>query len=87
MNKVTIISLLAVFVICSFYQKDFEALNHHTWRCEEKLKHQRNDGKHGNGNVSNNFNTVKLDRKEIVNNDCPICIYDKIRKGFRGLKR
>ena len=60
MNTVTIIGILAVLVICSFCKKDFEALNHHSWRCKEKLKHQRNEGGHGNDSVSNNFNIVNL---------------------------
>ena len=80
MNKVTTISLLAVFVICSFYQKDFEILNRYSWRCKEKLKHQRNEDNHGNHSVSNNCNTVNLVRNEIVNNDCPKCICGKMQR-------
>ena len=86
MNKVTIIGILAVFVICSFCKKDFEVLNRHSWRCKEKLKHQRNERNHGNDSVSNNFNTVNLDRNQTVNNDCHKCICGKICKGLRGLK-
>ena len=72
-NKVTIIGILAVFVICSFCKKDFKVLNRHSWRCKEKLTHQRNEGNYGNDSVSNNFNTFNLDRNEIVNNDCHKC--------------
>ena len=86
MNKVTIIGILAVFVICSFCRKDFEVLNCHSWRYKEKLKHQRNEGNHCKGSVSNNLNTVNLDRNEIVNNDCHKCICGKKCKGLRGLK-
>ena len=74
MNKVTIIGILAVFVICSFCKKD---LNQHSWRCREKLKHQRNEFNYGSDSVSNNLNTVKLDLNEIVNNDCHTCICGK----------
>ena len=77
MNKVTIIGILTVFIICSFYQKEFEVLNRHSWRCKEKLKHQSNKGNYGNNSVSNNFNTVNLYHNEIVNNDCCKCIYGK----------
>lgn len=52
MNKVTIIDLLAAFVISSFCKKDFEVLNCHGWKCKEKLKHQRNEGNNGNDRVS-----------------------------------
>ena len=86
MSKVAIIGLLAVFVICSFCQKDFEVLNRQSWRCKEKFKHQRNKGNHGNSSVSNKFNKVNLDRNEIVNSDCPKCICGKICKGLCGLK-
>ena len=86
MNKVTIIGLLAVFVICSCCKNDFEVLNHHSWRCKEKLKHRRNEGNHGNDSVSNNFNIVNVDRNEIVNNDCHKCICGKKCKGLHGLK-
>ena len=77
MNKVIIVGILAIFVICSFSKKDFEILNRQSWRCKEKLKHQRNKCNQGNDSVSNNFNTVNLDRKEIVNNDCHKCICGK----------
>ena len=86
MNKDTIIGLQIVFVICSFCKNDFEVLNRHSWRCKEKLKHQRNEGNHGNDRVSNSFNTVNLDRNEIVDNDCHKCICDKKCKGLCVLK-
>ena len=86
MNKVAIIGLLVAFGICSFCKKDFEVLNSHSWRCKEKLKHKRNKGNHGNNSVSNSFNTVNLDRNEIVNNDCHKCTCAKKCKGFCGLK-
>ena len=86
MNKITIIGILAVFVICSFCKNNFEALNRHSWRCKEKLKHQRNEGNHGNESVSNNFNTVNLDHKKIVNNDYHKCICGKKCKRLRGLR-
>ena len=86
MNKVTIIGLLVVFVIYSFCKNDFEVLNRHSWRCKEKLKHQRNEGNHGNDRVSNSFNTVNLDRNEIVDNDCHKCICDKKCKRLCVLK-
>ena len=73
MNQVAIIGLLVVFVTCSFCKNDFEVLNAHRQRCKEKLKRQRNEGKHGNNSVSNSFKTVNLDRNEIVNNDCHKC--------------
>ena len=41
---------------------------------------------HGNDSVSNNFNTVIIDRNEIVNNDCHKCICSKKCKGLHGLK-
>ena len=80
MNKVTIIVILAVFVICGFCKKDFEVLNRHSGRCKEKLKHQRNEGNHGHDRVSNNFNIV------IVSPGCHKCICGKKCKGLRGLK-
>ena len=86
MNKVTIIGILAILVICSFCEKEFEVLNRHDWRCEERLRYQRNGGNHGNDSVSNNFNAVNLDCNEIVNNDCHKCICGKKCKGLRGLK-
>ena len=52
----------------------------------KKLKHQRNEDNHDNDSASNNFNTVNLDRNEIVNNDCHKCICDEKCKGLRGLK-
>ena len=54
--------------ICYFWfcKKDFEVLNRHNWRCKERIKHERNEGKHGNDSVSNNFNIVNLDRNDIV---------------------
>ena len=72
MNKVTIIGLLALFVICSFCKKDFEILNRHSWRCNDR--------------VSNSFNTVNVDPNEIMNNDCQKCICGKKCKGLRCLK-
>ena len=86
MNKVTIIDIMAVFVIYSFWKKDFKVLNRHSWRCKEKLKRERNEGNHGNDSVSNNFNTVNLDLNEIVNNNCDKCVCGKKCKGLRGLK-
>ena len=50
--------LYLLFVV--FAKKDFEVLNHRSWRCKEKLKHQRNEGNHDNNSVSNDFNTVDL---------------------------
>ena len=82
MNKVIIIDLLPVFVICSFCKKDFEVLNCHGWKCEEKLKHQRNECNHGNDSVLNNFNTVNLDQNKIVNNNCHKCTCGKKVKDF-----
>ena len=67
-------------------QKRFQVLNRHSWRCKEKLKHQRNEGNYGIDSVSNNFNTVNLDRNEFVNNDCHKCIFGKKCQGLRGLK-
>ena len=67
-----------------FLQKIF--LNGHSWKCREKIKHQRNEGNHGNGIVSNNFNRINLHRQKIVNNDCHKCICGKKCKGLRGLK-
>ena len=55
-------------------------------KCREKLKHQRNKANHGNDSVSNNFNTINLDRQKIVNNDCHKCICGKNCKKLRGLK-
>ena len=75
-----------VFVICSFCEKDFEVLNCHSWRCKEKLKHQRNESNQGNNSVSNNFHTVNLDCNEIVNKDCHKYVCGKKCKGLRGLK-
>ena len=94
MNKVTIIGILVVriigilvvFFICSFCKKDLEVLNRHSWRCKEELKNKHKEDNHANDIVSNNFNTVNLDRNEIVNNDCPKCICGKKCKGLRGLK-
>ena len=86
MNKVTINGLLVLFVICSFCKKDFEVLNRHSWRCKEKLKHQRNEDNHGNDIVSISFDTVNLDRNKIVNNDCHKCICGKKCKGLRDLR-
>ena len=86
MNKVIIIDLLPAFVICSFCKKDFEVLNCHGWKCEEKLKHQRNECNHGNDSVLNNFNTVNLDQNKIVNNNCHKCTCGKKCKGLCGLK-
>ena len=78
MNKVAIIGWLAVSVICcSFCKKDFKVLNCHSLRCKEKLRHQWNEGNRGNDSVSNNFDTVNLDRNEIVNNDFYKCICGK----------
>ena len=82
MNKVTIIGLLDVFVICSFCKKNFEVLNHHSRRCKGKLKHKRKLGNHGNDSTSNSFNAVNLGHNEIVNNDCHKCIYGKNVKDF-----
>ena len=86
MNKVTIVGLLVVFVICIFCKKDFGVLNRHSWRCKEKPKHQRNESNHGNNRVSNSFNTVNLDHSKIVNNDCHKCICGKKCNELQGLK-
>ena len=72
--------------ICIFSKKDFEVLDLHSWRCKEKLKHQRNEDNHGNSSASNDFNTVTLDCNEIVKNDCHKCIWGKRCKGLRRLK-
>lgn len=38
-------SILGVFVICKFYQKDFKLFKRHSWRQKEKLNHQFNESK------------------------------------------
>ena len=83
LNRNELCWLYLLFVV--FAKKDFEVLNHRSWRCKEKLKHQRNEGNHDNDSVSNDFNTVNLvnlDCNKIVNNDCHKCICGKKCKGL-----
>ena len=80
-NKVTIIGLLVVFVICSFSQKDFEVLNRHSCRCKEKLKNQRNEDS-DNYSVSNKCDTVNLARNELLIRIVPSVFVVKYVKDF-----
>ena len=42
------LGLLLLFALLLIFQKDFKLLNHHSWRCKENLKYQRNEGSPGN---------------------------------------
>ena len=40
MNATSLTTLLAVFVVCSFCDKDFKSLGHHKWRCKQRVSGQ-----------------------------------------------
>ena len=81
-NKVTIVGLLVVFVICSFCQKDFEVLNRHSCRCKEKLTNQRNEDSDDNYSVSNKCDTVNLAPNELLIRIVPSVFVVKYAKDF-----
>ena len=43
MLRSSFMSMLLVFVVCQFCEKDFVSIGRHSWRCKQRI-HQGNDG-------------------------------------------
>ena len=68
-----------MFVVCSYCGKDFEAIDHHRWRCKKRL--ENSTGPNGCSNITH-------ERDSGVTAVCKIikCSYGQECKGAKGLK-
>ena len=83
------ISLLFVFIVCSFFGKDFKSIGRHAWRCKEKAKSREKDRNNANTIEDSCCKTsVPVVDTELSSSTCVLvkCRYGKNFIGQRSLK-
>ena len=84
MQRIYLLFVFAVFVVCSFCGKDFVSLGRHSWRCKRKIL---NDSGPNQAHVNTPLLEASFERTDIVVNSSTVkCCCGKICKGIRGLK-
>ena len=81
MNATSLTTLLAVFVVCSFCDKDFKSLGRHQWRCKHRVSGQHR------ASVNTPLLQPDLNNADSTCNTGIVkCFCGKVCKGIRGLK-
>jgi len=81
MNATSLFTILAVFVVCSFCEKDFKSIGRHQWRCKQRVS--------GHHHASVNTPLLQPDLNNVdstCNSGSVKCCCGKVCKGIRGLK-
>jgi len=89
MFRYRLVSLLALFVVCSFCGGDFKSLGRHAWRCKEKLRStDQEDLIHRNTQgPCNTPISITFESNDRVSNCTSVkCCCGKVCNGLRGLK-
>ena len=77
-------SMLLVFVVCQFCEKDFVSIGRHSWRCKQRI-HQGNDGV-VNESLVQQAPLTNCPKVIIPTRSALKCCCGKVCKGQRGLK-
>ena len=81
MNATCLTTLLAVFVVCSFCDKDFKSLGRHQWQCKQCVSGQHH------ASVNRPLLQPDLNNADSACNTGIVkCCCGKVCKGIRGLK-
>ena len=89
MFRYRLVSLLALFVVCSFSGGDFKSLGRHAWRCKEKLRStDQEDLIHRNtqGPCNTPISITFGSNNHVSNCTSVKCCCGKVCNGLRGLK-